>query len=147
MCFVDFAHTPGALAAALDALDPVAAARGGSLISLFGSPGARDIAKRPMMGRAAGERSRVVVLTDDDPRDEDRMGILEEIAVGAVEAGRRRDQDLFLIPEDATRSAKRSTWPGPRTSCCSPGWATWTGLIARPKAACPGTKRKSRAKP
>ncbi len=97
--FVDFAHTPGALAAALDSLGPVAAARGGSVIVLFGSPGARDIAKRPMMGRAAGERSRVVVLTDDDPRDEDRMGILEEIAVGAMEAGKRRDQDLFLVPD------------------------------------------------
>jgi UDP-N-acetylmuramoyl-L-alanyl-D-glutamate--2,6-diaminopimelate ligase len=97
--FVDFAHTPGALAAALDALGPVAAARGGSLISLFGSPGARDTAKRPMMGRAAGERSRVVVLTDDDPRDDDEMAILEEIAVGAEEAGHRRDRDLFLIPD------------------------------------------------
>jgi UDP-N-acetylmuramoyl-L-alanyl-D-glutamate--2,6-diaminopimelate ligase len=100
--FVDFAHTPGALAAALDALAPVAAARGGSLISLFGSPGARDVAKRPMMGRAAGERSRIVVLTDDDPRTEDEMGILEEIAVGAEEAGRRRDHDLFLVPDRQT---------------------------------------------
>jgi len=100
--FVDFAHTPGALAAALDALNPVAAARGGSLISLFGSPGARDIRKRPMMGRAAGERSRVVVLTDDDPRSEDEMAILEEIAAGAEEAGRRRDRDLFLIPDRAS---------------------------------------------
>ncbi len=97
--FVDFAHTPGALAAALDALNPIAAARGGSLISLFGSPGSRDIGKRPMMGRAAGERSRVVILTDDDPRDEDEMGILQEIAVGAEEAGLRRDRDLLLIPD------------------------------------------------
>jgi UDP-N-acetylmuramoyl-L-alanyl-D-glutamate--2,6-diaminopimelate ligase len=105
--YVDFAHTPGALAAALDSLAPHAAARGGGLISVFGSPGARDTLKRPMMGRAAGERSRVVVLADDDPRDEDRMSILEAIAVGAVEAGRRRDQDLFLIPErrDAIRKA------------------------------------------
>jgi UDP-N-acetylmuramoyl-L-alanyl-D-glutamate--2,6-diaminopimelate ligase len=97
--FVDFAHTPGALVAALDSLGPVAAARGGSLIVLFGSPGARDIAKRPMMGRAAGERARVVVLTDDDPRDEDRMAILEEIAAGAEECGKRREHDLFLIPD------------------------------------------------
>ena len=97
--YVDFAHTPGALAAALDSLAPHAAARGGGLISVFGSPGARDTLKRPMMGRAAGERSRVVVLADDDPRDEDRMSILEQIAVGAIEAGRRRDQDLFLIPD------------------------------------------------
>jgi len=100
--FVDFAHTPGALAAALDALGPVAAARGGSLISLFGSPGARDIAKRPMMGRAAGERSRIVVLTDDDPRDDDEMSVLEEIATGAEDAGKRRERDLFLIPDRAT---------------------------------------------
>ncbi len=99
--FYDFAHTPGALAAALDSLAPIAAARGGTLISLFGSPGARDIAKRPMMGRAAGARSRIVVLTDDDPRTEDRMGILEQIAAGAEEAGRRRGHDLFLIPDRA----------------------------------------------
>ncbi len=97
--YVDFAHTPGALAAALDSLAPHAAARGGGLISVFGSPGARDTLKRPMMGRAAGERSRVVVLADDDPRDEDRMSILEQIAVGAIEAGRQRDYDLFLIPD------------------------------------------------
>jgi UDP-N-acetylmuramoyl-L-alanyl-D-glutamate--2,6-diaminopimelate ligase len=105
--YVDFAHTPGALAAALDSLAPHAAARGGGLISVFGSPGARDTLKRPMMGRAAGERSRVVVLADDDPRDEDRMGILEQIAVGAEEAGLRRDQDLFLIPDrpEAIRKA------------------------------------------
>ena len=112
--FVDFAHTPGALAAALDALGPVAAARGGSLISLFGSPGARDIAKRPMMGRAAGERSRIVVLTDDDPRDDDEMAVLEEIAVGAQDAGKRRDRDLFLIPDRATaiRRALELARPG-----------------------------------
>jgi UDP-N-acetylmuramoyl-L-alanyl-D-glutamate--2,6-diaminopimelate ligase len=112
--FVDFAHTPGALAAALDALGPVAAARGGTLISLFGSPGARDVAKRPMMGRAAGERSRIVVLTDDDPRTEAEMDILEEIAAGAEDAGRRRDRDLFLIPDRAAaiRQALELARPG-----------------------------------
>ena len=105
--YVDFAHTPGALAAALDSLAPIAAARGGGLISVFGSPGARDVAKRPMMGRAAGERSRIVVVTEDDPRDEDRMGILEEIAAGAEEAGRRRDRDLFLV-EDRREAIARA---------------------------------------
>ncbi len=112
--FVDFAHTPGALAAALDALNPVAAARGGSLISLFGSPGARDVAKRPMMGRAAGERSRIVVVTEDDPRTDERMAILEEIAAGAEEAGRRRGHDLFLIEDRgvAIRTALELARPG-----------------------------------
>ncbi|MEO6349524.1 MAG: UDP-N-acetylmuramoyl-L-alanyl-D-glutamate--2,6-diaminopimelate ligase [Candidatus Limnocylindrales bacterium] len=112
--YVDFAHTPGALAAALDSLAPHAAARGGGLISVFWSPGARDTLKRPMMGRAAGERCRVVVLADDDPRDEDRMGILEQIALGAEEAGRRRDHDLFLIPDRdrAIRHAFEQARPG-----------------------------------
>ena len=72
------------------------------------------MAKRPMMGRAAGERSRVVVLTEDDPRNDDRMTILEQMAVGAEEAGRRRDRDLFLIPdrEDAIRQRAGSRPPG-----------------------------------
>ena len=67
-----------------------------------------------MMGRAAGERCRVVVLADDDPRQEDRMGILEQIAVGAEEAGRRRDQDLFLVPDrrEAIRQAFELARPG-----------------------------------
>jgi UDP-N-acetylmuramoyl-L-alanyl-D-glutamate--2,6-diaminopimelate ligase len=105
--FVDFAHTPGALAAALDALNPIAAARGGGLISLFGSPGARDIGKRPMMGREAGARSRIVVVTEDDPRTDERMAILEEIAAGAEEAGKRRGHDLFLI-EDRDAAIQRA---------------------------------------
>jgi UDP-N-acetylmuramoyl-L-alanyl-D-glutamate--2,6-diaminopimelate ligase len=52
-----------------------------------------------MMGRIAGERARLVVVTDEDPRGEDRESILEEIAAGAEDAGRRRDVDLLLIAD------------------------------------------------
>lgn len=97
--YVDFAHTPGALAAAIAALAPVAAMRGGGVISLFGSPGSRDIAKRPMMGAAAAEHSRIVIVTADDPRNEDPAAIAEEIAAGALAAGRTRDEDLLIIPD------------------------------------------------
>jgi UDP-N-acetylmuramoyl-L-alanyl-D-glutamate--2,6-diaminopimelate ligase len=96
---VDFAHSPASLAAVLDLLAPTAAARGGGLIVVFGSAGERDRAKRPLMGRIAGERCRLVVLADEDPRGEDPMSILEEIAAGAVAAGRRRGVDLLLIPD------------------------------------------------
>ena len=96
---VDFAHSPASLQAVLDVLAPVAAARGGGLIAVFGSAGERDTAKRPMMGRIAGERCRLVVVTDEDPRREDREAILEEIALGAEDAGRRRDVDLLLIAD------------------------------------------------
>ena len=99
---VDFAHSPAALQGVLDELGPLAAAAGGGLITVFGSAGERDTAKRPMMGRIAGERSRLVVVTDEDPRGEDRVAILDEIAAGAEAAGRRRGTDLLVVPDRAT---------------------------------------------
>ena len=83
----------------LDLLAPVAASRGGGLIAVFGSAGERDTAKRPLMGRIAGERCRLVVVTDEDPRGEDRDAILDAIARGAEAAGRRRGHDLLLIAD------------------------------------------------
>lgn len=96
---VDFAHSPASLQAVLDLLAPVAAARGGGVIAVFGSAGERDVEKRPLMGRIAGERCRLVVVTDEDPRGEDREAILEAIARGAEAAGRRRHRDLLLIAD------------------------------------------------
>ena len=96
---VDYAHTPASLATVLDLLAPVAADGGGGLIAVFGSAGERDQAKRSMMGRIAGERARLVVATDEDPRGEDRQAIIEAIGRGAEAAGRRRDRDLLLIAD------------------------------------------------
>jgi UDP-N-acetylmuramoyl-L-alanyl-D-glutamate--2,6-diaminopimelate ligase len=102
---VDFAHSPASLQTVLDLLAPAAAARGGGLIAVFGSAGERDTAKRPQMGRIAGERARLVVVTDEDPRSEDREAILDEIARGAEAAGKRRGQDLQLIADRRTAIA------------------------------------------
>jgi UDP-N-acetylmuramoyl-L-alanyl-D-glutamate--2,6-diaminopimelate ligase len=96
---VDYAHSPASLSAVLDLLAPGAAARGGGLIAVFGSAGERDTAKRPAMGRIAGERCRLVIVTDEDPRGEDREAILDAIARGAEAAGRRRGHDLLLIAD------------------------------------------------
>jgi UDP-N-acetylmuramoyl-L-alanyl-D-glutamate--2,6-diaminopimelate ligase len=103
---VDYAHSPEALAKALDAVAPLAAAGRGGLIAVFGSAGDRDTAKRPMMGRVAGERCRLVVVTDEDPRSEDRNAILEAIAEGAEHAGRVRGHDLLLIADRAAAIAE-----------------------------------------
>ncbi|MBP1704949.1 MAG: UDP-N-acetylmuramoylalanyl-D-glutamate--2,6-diaminopimelate ligase, partial [Chloroflexi bacterium] len=96
---VDYAHSPAALAAVLDLLGPAARARGGGLIAVFGSAGERDVTKRPLMGQVAAERCRLVVLTDEDPRAEDRWAILEQIAAGAEAAGLRRGLGLLLVPD------------------------------------------------
>jgi UDP-N-acetylmuramoyl-L-alanyl-D-glutamate--2,6-diaminopimelate ligase len=69
----------------------------GKIIVVFGSAGERDTEKRPMQGRIAAEHCDVVVITDEDPRGEDRMSILEQIAAGC--AGKRRGEDLFIVPD------------------------------------------------
>ena len=110
---VDYAHTPASLATALDALAPLAAP-GGGLVAVFGSAGERDVAKRAIQGRVAGERCRLVIATDEDPRGEDPIAILEQIALGAEAAGKRRGDDLLLIPdrEAAIRTAFARARPG-----------------------------------
>jgi len=111
---VDYAHSPAALAKVLDELAATAQARGGSCIVVFGSAGERDLAKRPAMGRIAAERCRVVVVTDEDPRGEDREAILDEIAAGAVDGGRNRGADLLVIPDraEAIAAALGAARPG-----------------------------------
>jgi UDP-N-acetylmuramoyl-L-alanyl-D-glutamate--2,6-diaminopimelate ligase len=118
---VDYAHTPDSLAKVLDNLAPLSAAGGGGLIAVFGSAGDRDTAKRPMMGRVAAERTRLMVVTDEDPRSEDRVVILEEIAAGAM--GRRRGQDLLLIADrrEAIGAAISAARPGDVVVLCGKG--------------------------
>ena len=87
--FVDYAHTPDALAKALQALRPYVANR---LLVVFGCGGDRDKGKRPQMGAAAVAGSDLAIVTDDNPRSEAPAVIRREIlaaATGAVEIGDR----------------------------------------------------------
>jgi len=106
--YIDYAHTPDALAAAIAALRPHVE---GKLITVFGAGGDRDQGKRPEMGRVATEMSDVVIVTDDNPRSEDPARIRADIMAGAAAAtevpGRReaiaeairiaRDGDIVLV--------------------------------------------------
>jgi len=83
LAVIDYAHTPDALDQALAALRETAAARGGRLVCVFGCGGNRDPGKRPQMGEVAARRADAVILTSDNPRDEDPQAILADIARGA----------------------------------------------------------------
>jgi UDP-N-acetylmuramoyl-L-alanyl-D-glutamate--2,6-diaminopimelate ligase len=81
---VDYAHTPDALEKVLPALRPLAQARGGRLVCVFGCGGDRDAAKRPMMGAIAARLSDRVIVTSDNPRSEDPQAIVDQVAAGAA---------------------------------------------------------------
>jgi UDP-N-acetylmuramoyl-L-alanyl-D-glutamate--2,6-diaminopimelate ligase len=84
---VDYAHTPDALDKALAALRPLAAARGGRLWCVFGCGGNRDATKRPLMGAIAQRLADRVVVTSDNPRDENPALIVEQIVAGTAAGG------------------------------------------------------------
>jgi UDP-N-acetylmuramoyl-L-alanyl-D-glutamate--2,6-diaminopimelate ligase len=83
--FIDYAHTPDALAKALDALRPYVHNR---LTVVFGCGGDRDKGKRPQMGAVAVDKADIAIVTDDNPRSEEPSEIRREIlaaAPGAIE--------------------------------------------------------------
>ena len=79
---VDYAHTPDALEKVLLALRPVAEARKGRLAVVFGAGGDRDAAKRPAMGAVASRLADRALVTSDNPRGEDPLAIIAQIARG-----------------------------------------------------------------
>mgnify|MGYP000415608183 FL=1 len=98
--YVDYAHTPDAIEAAIAALRPHVRVR---LITVLGAGGDRDHGKRAPMGRAAAEGSSLVIVTDDNPRGEDaahiRAQVLEGAGDDAREIGDRREAICAAIAE------------------------------------------------
>ncbi|ACC71850.1 UDP-N-acetylmuramoyl-L-alanyl-D-glutamate--2,6-diaminopimelate ligase [Paraburkholderia phymatum] len=105
---IDYAHTPDALEQTLTALRPIADARGGKLICMFGCGGDRDATKRPLMGEIAERCADGVVVTSDNPRSEDPHKIIDQIAAGMKDASKaRRIEDRASAILQAVRCAAR----------------------------------------
>jgi len=92
--YVDYAHTPDALATAIDALRPHCS---GQLVVVFGAGGDRDPGKRPMMGEAVAERADVAIVTDDNPRSEDPAAIRAAVLASCPEAHEIGDRAAAIL--------------------------------------------------
>jgi UDP-N-acetylmuramoyl-L-alanyl-D-glutamate--2,6-diaminopimelate ligase len=117
---VDYAHTSDALETVLHELRRTTRGR---LWAVFGSAGERDVEKRASMGAVAARLADFSVITDEDPRHEDRLLILEQIAAGGVAAGGRRDENVLVIPdrEEAIAYAVAHAAAGDTVLCAGKG--------------------------
>lgn len=111
MVVVDYAYEPYALQALFASLP----SHTGKVIGVHGSAGGgRDKARRPLIGHIAAEHEDVVIVTNEDPYDEDPQVIIDAVAAGAREKGKCDGKDLFLIPdrEEAIRFALQQAEAG-----------------------------------
>ena len=92
--FVDYAHTPDAVATALRALRPHVMGR---LTALIGAGGDRDRGKRPLMGQAAAQFADAVIVTDDNPRTEDAASIRAAVRAGCPGAAEVADRAEAIL--------------------------------------------------
>ena len=102
--YVDYAHTPDALA---KALDTVRETRPQTLAVVFGCGGDRDRSKRPLMGMIAADRADRVYVTSDNPRSETSEAIIAEIVAG-VSTSKRAVLSVMTQRRDAIRAAVKS---------------------------------------
>ncbi len=119
---VDFAHTPNALQSVIEA------GRGmvhphGRVITVFGSAGLRDVAKRHLMARASARHADLTVLTAEDPRTESLDAILAEMAAGCRSEGGIEGETFFCVPDrlHAIHSALTQARPGDVVLVCGKG--------------------------
>ena len=101
---IDYAHTPSSFQLIMPPVRERIKAKGGRVIAVFGSGGERDTVKRPEQGRIAAEYCDIIILTDEDPRGEDPVELLEMIAAGCPD--KKRGEELFIIPDRPTAIRK-----------------------------------------
>lgn len=109
---VDFAFEPVALAGLYDVVDILKPKR---VIHVGGATGGgRDASRRGPIGELVGKKADMVIVTDEDPYEEDPMAIMRAVADGAKRAGKKEKKDLFIIPDrkEAIAFAIRAAEPG-----------------------------------
>lgn len=98
------------------------------VIHVLGSAGGgRDVSRRPVLGRLAGEKADIVIVTNEDPYDDDPKRIIEQVAEGARAAGKIQDQNLFTVLDrrEAIFLAMEKAAPGDIVVMTGKGHEPW----------------------
>jgi len=102
---IDYSFEPRAMQKLYEVISLIPYER---LIHVLGSAGGgRDKTRRPILGHLAGEKADIVIITNEDPYDEDPLQIIREVSVGAIDSGKIENQDLFLV-EDRRQAIKKA---------------------------------------
>ncbi|MDR2560018.1 MAG: UDP-N-acetylmuramoyl-L-alanyl-D-glutamate--2,6-diaminopimelate ligase [Oscillospiraceae bacterium] len=117
----DYAHTEDALKKFLTSVREFTAGR---LICVFGAPGERDIAKRPLMGEAVDRHADYIVITSDNPRFEDRNAIIEQVAAGI----KNTPYEAFADRKEAIHAAIKQAQKGDMIALCGKGHETYQAV-------------------
>lgn len=95
LVIVDYAFEPGALTKLYETVQNISHK---NIIHVLGSAGGgRDMARRPILGQLAGENADFVIITNEDPYDEDPEIIIDQVSLGAEKAGKQMGKNLFKI--------------------------------------------------
>lgn len=107
---IDYSHTPDALLNSLTAIKEILKGENskGRIITVFGCGGNRDKLKRPLMGKIAVEFSHYVIITSDNPRDENPMEIIEEIKEGITTDNYSIEENREKAIESAVKMSKKN---------------------------------------
>jgi UDP-N-acetylmuramoyl-L-alanyl-D-glutamate--2,6-diaminopimelate ligase len=100
---IDFAHKPDALEGVIQAARAQVKGKG-RVIVMYGCASQRDTLKRPIMGEISGRLAEITVFTDEDPRFEDPMKIINEMEAGAKKAGAKALQKTKIQPKHLTEN-------------------------------------------
>ncbi len=92
---VDYAHAPDAIEKVFESVK----GHKGKIITVHGGAGRRDPSTRPIRGEILGKHSDIVIITEDDSRDEPLDQIMQGFKKGAEKAGKKENKDLFLEPD------------------------------------------------
>jgi len=119
----DYAHTEDALVKILSSIKQFTTG-GSRLICVFGAPGERDVAKRPLMGKAADKHADYIIITSDNPRFEDENEIIEQVAAGI----KNTPFEKFTDRKEAIHAAVKIARKGDIIALCGKGHETYQAI-------------------